>query len=77
MMIGWRSRDPFGLTFAGAIASLLVFQILVNVGMVLGVMPVTGIPLPFITHGGASLISMGIALGVLESIATRQGRHAW
>jgi len=77
MMIGWRSRDPFGLTFAGAIASLLLFQILVNVGMVLGVMPVTGIPLPFITHGGASLISMGIALGILESIATRQGRHAW
>ena len=77
MLIGWRSRDPFGLAFAGAIASLLLFQLLVNVGMVLGVMPVTGIPLPFITHGGASLISMGIALGILESIATRQGRHAW
>jgi rod shape determining protein RodA len=77
MLIGWRSRDPFGLAFAGGIASLLTFQLLVNMGMVLGVMPVTGIPLPFITHGGASLISMGVALGILESIATRQGRHAW
>jgi rod shape determining protein RodA len=77
LVIGWRSRDPFGLTFAAAIASMLLFQLLVNVGMVLGVMPVTGIPLPFITHGGASLISMGVALGMLESIATRQDRHAW
>lgn len=77
MLIGWRSKDPFGLAFAAGIASMLLFQLLVNVGMVLGVMPVTGIPLPFITHGGASLISVGVALGMLESIATRQDRHAW
>jgi len=74
LVIGWRSRDPFGLAFAGGMAGLLLFQMLVNVGMVLGVMPITGIPLPFITHGGASLISLALGLGILESIAMRQGR---
>lgn len=74
LVIGWRSRDPFGLAFAGGVAGLLLFQLLVNVGMVLGVMPITGIPLPFITHGGASLISIALGLGILESIAMRQGR---
>jgi rod shape determining protein RodA len=74
LVIGWRSRDPFGLAFAGGIAGLLLFQMLVNIGMVLGVMPITGIPLPFITHGGASLVSLALGLGILESIAMRQGR---
>jgi rod shape determining protein RodA len=74
LTIGWRCRDPFGLAFAGGVAGMLLFQLLVNAGMVLGVMPITGIPLPFITHGGASLISTALALGLLESIAMRQGR---
>jgi rod shape determining protein RodA len=77
LLIGWRSKDPFGLTFAAGIASMLLFQVLVNIGMVIGLMPVTGIPLPFITHGGASLISIAIALGVLQSINMRQDRPAW
>jgi rod shape determining protein RodA len=56
-----------------------VFQLLVNVGMIAGMMPVTGIPLPFITHGGASLVSTAIALGLLQSIAMRsdQPRPSW
>ncbi len=74
LVIGWRCRDPFGLAFAGGVGGMLLFQLMVNVGMVLGVMPITGIPLPFITHGGASLISTALALGLLQSIAMRQGR---
>ena len=54
---GWRSKDPFGTMFAAGMASMILFQVIVNVGMVLGVAPVTGIPLPFVTHGGASLVS--------------------
>lgn len=77
LLIGWRSKDPFGLAFAAGIASMLLFQVLVNVGMVIGLMPVTGIPLPFITHGGASLISIAFALGVLQSINMRQDRPSW
>ena len=74
MRIGWRSRDLFGLAFSGGIGGMLLFQLLVNVGMVLGIMPITGIPLPFVTHGGASLVSIALGLGIMESIAMRQGR---
>ncbi|MGZ3585827.1 MAG: rod shape-determining protein RodA [Candidatus Limnocylindrales bacterium] len=77
LRIGWRSDDLFGLAFSAGIASLLLFQLLVNVGMVIGIMPITGIPLPFITHGGASLISIAIGLGILESIHLRQAKPKW
>ena len=50
--------DPFGTMFAAGVASMILFQLVVNVGMVIGIMPITGIPLPFVTHGGASLVSM-------------------
>lgn len=72
LLIGWRSEDLFGVAFAAGIASLVLFQMLVNVGMVSGIMPVTGIPLPFVTHGGASLISLAVGLGVLQSINMRR-----
>ncbi len=74
---GWRSKDPFGTIFACGVASMLLFQLFVNVGMVIGIMPITGIPLPFISHGGASLISIALALGILQSINVRQGRAEW
>lgn len=73
----WRSRDPFGMLFGAGVASMLLFQVFVNVGMVIGILPVTGIPLPFITHGGASLISIAIGLGVMQSINIRQQRAEW
>jgi len=77
LVAAWRSRDPFGLMVGSGLASMILFQLLVNVGMVLGIMPITGIPLPFITHGGASLVSVAIGLGVLQSINVRQQRADW
>jgi rod shape determining protein RodA len=77
LLTGWRSRDTFGIVFASGVAAWLLFQLVVNVGMVVGIMPITGIPLPFISHGGASLISIALALGILESINIRQGRAEW
>jgi rod shape determining protein RodA len=77
LVAGWRSRDPFGLCVAAGIASMVLFQFVINVGMVIGVMPITGIPLPFVTHGGASLISLAFALGILQSINIRQIRAEW
>jgi rod shape determining protein RodA len=73
----WRSRDPFGLSFASGVAAMLLFQLVVNVGMVIGIMPITGIPLPFVTHGGASLISLAVGLGIIQSINIRQTRAEW
>jgi rod shape determining protein RodA len=77
LVAGWRSRDPFGALFASGIASMVLFQLFVNVGMVMGIMPITGIPLPFVTHGGASLVSIAIGLGILQSINIRQTRAEW
>lgn len=74
---GWRSRDTFGLMYAAGLGSMILFQLVVNVGMVVGIMPVTGIPLPFVTHGGASLISLALGLGILQSINIRQARAEW
>jgi rod shape determining protein RodA len=72
--VGWRSNDTFTLAFSGGIAGMLLFQLIVNIGMVLGVMPITGIPLPFVTYGGASLLSAALGLGILESLAMRRSR---
>ena len=72
LRIGYRSRDPFGMLIAGGVVTMLLCQILVNVGMAISLMPVTGIPLPFISHGGSSLVSICFALGVLQSIAMRR-----
>ncbi len=77
LVAGWRSRDPFGTLFASGVASMVLFQLFVNVGMVMGIMPITGIPLPFVTHGGASLVSLAIGLGILQSINIRQTRAEW
>ncbi len=77
LVAGWRSRDPFGTLFASGIAAMVLFQLFVNVGMVMGIMPITGIPLPFVTHGGASLVSIAIGLGILQSINVRQTRAEW
>jgi rod shape determining protein RodA len=77
LLVGWRSEDTFGVAFAAGVASLLIFQLFVNVGMVIGIMPVTGIPLPFITHGGASLISIALGLGILQSLNMRRARPDW
>ena len=77
LIAGWRSKDTFGTVFASGVAAWILFQLVVNVGMVIGIMPVTGIPLPFISHGGASLISIALALGIIQSINIRQGRAEW
>ena len=77
LVAGWRSRDPFGLVFAAGLASMILFQLVVNFGMVIGIMPITGIPLPFISHGGASLISLAVGLGIIQSINVRQRRAEW
>jgi rod shape determining protein RodA len=72
LRIAFRARDPFGMLIGAGVATMLLFQILVNVGMAISLMPVTGIPLPFISHGGSSLVSICFALGVLQSISMRR-----
>jgi rod shape determining protein RodA len=70
-------KDVFGRTFAAGVASMLLFQIFINVGMTIGLMPVTGIPLPFISYGSSNLLTTLIALGLLQSLLTRSQKGAW
>lgn len=65
------SKDLFGFYFAISWGMILLFQIFVNVGMNLGIMPVTGIPLPFVSHGGSAMLTNMAALGILQSIYLR------
>jgi rod shape determining protein RodA len=71
LLVGWRAGDAFGMLIAAGLASMILCQVLVNIGMVIGIMPVTGIPLPFVTYGGSSLISLLFGMGILESIRMR------
>jgi rod shape determining protein RodA len=70
--IAWLSKDPFGTYIAAGIASMFAIQMFVNVGMVIGIMPITGIPLPFLSYGGTSVLIAFAAVGVLESIHMRR-----
>ncbi len=66
------ARDLYGRLVAVGVMWMLLFQAFVNVGMNLQIMPVTGIPLPFISAGGSSLVMCLIAVGIVESIRMRQ-----
>ena len=69
------AKNLFGTLIAGGILAMLMFQVFVNVGMTVGIAPITGVPLPLISYGGSSVIVTFIAIGLLESIYI-QGRLA-
>jgi rod shape determining protein RodA len=69
------SKNLFGALIAGGVVAMLLFQVFVNVGMNVGIMPITGIPLPLMSYGGSSVVSTLIAVGLLQSIYVR-GRAA-
>jgi rod shape determining protein RodA len=70
--IAMLSKDKFGTYLAAGIASMFAIQMFVNIGMTIGIMPITGIPLPFVSYGGSSLIANYIAVGLLLNIHMRR-----
>jgi rod shape determining protein RodA len=81
LLVVWRglrvitvSRDAYGAIVAGGIVIAFLFQVFINVGMTMGIAPVTGIPLPFVTVGGSSMVVNIVAIGVLQAIYAR-GNH--
>ena len=62
------SKNLFGTLIAAGILAMLMFQIFVNVGMTIGIAPITGVPLPLVSYGGSSVIVTFIAIGLLQSI---------
>lgn len=67
-IIGWRARDGLGRLVVMGLATMLLFQVVVNIGMVIGLLPVTGIPLPLITYGGSSTVSILFGMGIIQSV---------
>jgi rod shape determining protein RodA len=67
------AKNLFGALIAGGVVSMLLFQVFINVGMTIGIMPITGIPLPLLSYGGSSVLTTFLAVGLLQSIYA-QGR---
>jgi rod shape determining protein RodA len=65
------SKDLFGSLLAAGVAAMLMFQVFVNVGMTIGIMPITGVTLPLMSYGGSSVITTLLAVGLLQSIYVR------
>jgi rod shape determining protein RodA len=78
--IGWRilrtaklARDPFGRLLCAGIFTFLTFSVFQNAGMTMGIMPITGIPLPFLSYGGTAVLCFFMAVGVSLSVYARRG----
>lgn len=66
--IAMKAKDVYGSLIAVGVVSMFAFHVLQNIGMTIGIMPITGIPLPFVSYGGSSLLANMIALGVLMNV---------
>lgn len=72
LVIASNARDRFGALIAVGVASTLMFHIFINIGMTMGITPVTGLPLPFLSLGGSAFIALAFALGIVNSIWLRR-----
>jgi rod shape determining protein RodA len=68
LTIARRSSSPYGTVLAGAVVCWLAFQTFVNIGMTVGLMPIVGVPLPFVSYGGSATVSTLLALGLLQAV---------
>ncbi|HEX3671937.1 MAG TPA: rod shape-determining protein RodA [Candidatus Cybelea sp.] len=68
------ARDRFGFLLAAGLVGMLFFHVLVNLGMTIGVMPITGIPLPFMSYGGSAMLTDFVAVGILLNIYSQRDR---
>ncbi|MCX7843580.1 MAG: rod shape-determining protein RodA [Clostridia bacterium] len=74
MYVARNSRDKYGAFLVVGVTSMLAFHFIENIGMCIGLLPVTGIPLPFISYGGSSMITNYIAIGMILSVSMRRKR---
>ncbi len=74
LLVAYTAKDEYGSLVAVGVVSMLATHIVINIGMNLGIMPVTGIPLPFLSYGGSSLLTNMIGIGLLVNIYARRHR---
>jgi rod shape determining protein RodA len=75
MILAHRTPDKFGSYLIIGVAAMMFFHIFENIGMSIGIMPVTGIPLPFFSYGGSSMITNMIGIGLVEGVYLRHKRR--
>lgn len=69
VIIAQNAKDDFGSLLAIGVLAMILFQVIVNIGMTIGLAPITGITLPWISYGRSSLLTNFIALGIVQSVA--------
>lgn len=74
LLIGLNAQDTFGRLLAGSITLTFFVYVFVNIGMVTGLLPVVGVPLPLVSHGGTSIVTLMMGFGILMAIATEKRR---
>jgi rod shape determining protein RodA len=72
LQIAQRSRDPFGTFLSVGVTAMIAWQVFINIGMVMGLMPVVGVTLPFVSYGGSSIITMMACIGLLLNVSMRR-----
>ncbi|MGD8702074.1 MAG: rod shape-determining protein RodA [Desulfosarcina sp.] len=72
LSIAGRCRDPFGTLLSVGITAMIAWQVLINIGMVMGLMPVVGVTLPFVSYGGSSIVTMMMGVGLLMNVSMRR-----
>jgi len=68
-----RARDSFGRLVCGGTLAFLAFSAFQNIGMSIGLMPITGIPLPFVSYGGSAIVASYLAIGLVLNVELRRG----
>ena len=68
LRIAAQAKDRFGLFLAAGLTLILAFHVVINIGVAIGLFPITGLPLPFLSYGGSSLISSMLVIGIIQNI---------
>lgn len=76
LVIARRNRDSYGMFICAGVATIFIFQTIENIGMCLGLLPVVGITLPFMSYGGSSIVSMYMCLGAVMSVGIHKKNHS-
>jgi rod shape determining protein RodA len=72
LRIAHECRDLFGTILSVGATAMIFWQVMINIGMIMGLLPVVGMPLPFISYGGSSIVAIIICVGLLLNVSTRR-----
>jgi rod shape determining protein RodA len=70
--VAYGCREPFGTILAVGVTAMIFWQAFINIGMSMGLLPVVGVPLPFVSYGGSSVLTTAISIGLLLNVSMRR-----